>query len=580
MQLSNSSAFSRRWSTALRLLKSGKFKEILIRTYRIIKRRKSKLRSIGYEDWHEEWVEVSQKDSDRITELIDSLAFQPFFSLIYIVSATEPSGGSQDLINSIREQIYPNWKLNVISPFAKGNDADDDDRIKYINNVEPSDLELNEWISDLELNDWVVPLESNTQLNKAALFSVASSIVERPELSVIYSDHDHINHKGQLCDPYMKPSWNPDLFESINYLKPFIILNKNLWVEQIHSGEHLHDYLIQATRKIPANEILHLPQILASVYLGPLHCQIGNSSEHLLPKAIENKNAFPIKEPLVSLIIPTRDQGQLLETCINSIYEKTTYENFEIILVDHQSEEKQARRVIDSLEKKSNARIEKYSGDFNFSAMVNTGAEIAQGEIIVLLNNDTEIIEGNWLELLVTQVIRKEIGVCGALLLFKNRTIQHAGIHPSKNGLMIHGHKHEKENSFGYFGHLQTKHEVMAVTGACLSTKKTTWNELGGFNANNLKVAYNDVDFCLKAREAGLRILLEPKVKIIHHESASRGVEQEVFRNHRLQKEISYMKDRWGEFLFHDPASSPNLLLTEEGIFLNSDPKEIPVWKR
>ena len=575
MQLSNSSAFSRRWSTASRLLKSGKFKEILIRTYRIIKRRKSKLRSIGYKDWHEEWVEVSQKDRVRITELIDSLTFQPFFSLIYIVPATEPSG-SQDVINSIREQIYPNWKLNVISPFDKGNDADDDDRIKYISNVQPSDLELNGLISDLELNEWVVPLEPNTQLNKAALFSVASSIVERPELSVIYSDHDHINHKGQLCDPYMKPSWNPDLFESINYLKPFIILNKNLWVEQTNSEECLHDYLIQATRKIPANEILHIPQILASVYLG----SAINDPVHLLPKVIENKNAFPIKEPLVSLIIPTRDQGQLLETCINSIYEKTTYENFEIILVDHQSEEKKARRVIDSLEGKSNAQVEKYSGDFNFSAMVNTGAEIAQGEIIVLLNNDTEMIEGNWLELLVTQTIRKEIGVCGALLLFKNRTIQHAGIHPSENGLMIHGHKHEQENSPGYFGRLQTKHEVMAVTGACLSTKKTTWDELGGFNANNLKVAYNDVDFCLKAREVGLRILLEPKVKIIHHESASRGVEQEVFRNHRLQKEISYMKDRWGEFLFLDPASSPNLLLTEEGIFLNPDPKEIPVWKR
>ena len=119
----------------------------------------------------------------------------------------------------------------------------------------------------------------------------------------------------------------------------------------------------------------------------------------------------------------------------------------------------------------------------------------------------------------------------------------------------------------------------MAVTGACLSTKKTTWDELGGFNDKNLKVAYNDVDFCLKAREAGLRILLEPKVKIIHHESASRGVEQEVFRNHRLQKEILYMKERWGEFLFLDPTSSPNLLLTEEGLSLDPHPKEMPVWK-
>jgi GT2 family glycosyltransferase len=374
----------------------------------------------------------------------------------------------------------------------------------------------------------------------------------------------------------MKPSWNPDLFESINYLEPFIILHKKLWREYLNSKEQLHDFLIQATRKIPANEILHIPQILASVYIGPS----VDGSDHLLPRIIKSNNASSIKEPLVSIIIPTRDQGQLLKKCINSIYERTTYKNFEIIIIDHQSEEKKAKRVIDSLKEKSNTQIEKYSGDFNFSAMVNQGAEIARGEIIVLLNNDTEIIEGNWLNLLVTQTIRKDIGVCGPLLLFKNRTIQHAGIHPSENGLMIHGHKHEKENSPGYFGHLLTKHEVMAVTGACLSTKKTTWDQLGGFNDKNLQVAYNDVDFCLKAREAGLRVLLEPKVKIIHHESASRGVEREVFRNQRLQKEISYMKERWGEFLFLDPASSPNLLLNEEGISLNPHPKEMSVWKR
>ena len=565
MQLSSSSAFSRRWITASRLLKSGKLKEIFIRTYRIIKRRKSKFRLIDYADWHEEWVEVDQKDTKRITELINSLPHQPFFSIVLHLDVTDHAAATST-IESIKEQIYPNWKLHIItsrninSESLQKNISTDDDRIKITN------------VEDYDLNDWVIALDSQTRLGKAALFSVASSIVDRPEVSVIYSDNDHINSLGIFCDPYMKPSWNPDLFESINYLKPFTILHKNLWEKHLNPEEDLHDHLIQATKKMSAKEILHIPQILASIHT-------DNQKNHLVPIVNAVKNNFPTKEPLVSIIIPTRDQGQLLKTCINSIYQKTKYTNFEIILIDHQSSEKKAIRVIDFLREKPNSRIEKYSGNFNFSAMVNKGAEIAQGEIITLLNNDTEIIEENWLELLVTQTIRKEVGVCGPLLLFKNRTIQHAGIHPSKNALMIHGHKHEKENSPGYFGHLQTKHEVMAVTGACLSTKKTTWDELGGFNDKNLKVAYNDVDFCLKAREVGLRVLLEPKVKLIHHESASRGVEQEILRNPRLQKEISYMKDRWGEFLFVDPASNPNLLTTEEGLSLNSHPKEIPVWK-
>ena len=221
--------------------------------------------------------------------------------------------------------------------------------------------------------------------------------------------------------------------------KPFTILHKNLWEKHLNPEEDLHDHLIQATKKMSAKEILHIPQILASIH-------IDNQKNHLVPIVNAVKNNFPTKEPLVSIIIPTRDQGQLLKTCINSIYQKTKYTNFEIILIDHQSSEKKAIRVIDFLREKPNSRIEKYSGNFNFSAMVNKGAEIAQGEIITLLNNDTEIIEENWLELLVTQTIRKEVGVCGPLLLFKNRTIQHAGIHPSKNALMIHGHKHEKEN--------------------------------------------------------------------------------------------------------------------------------------
>tara|TARA_Y100000590_G_scaffold456574_1_gene607423 strand:- start:804 stop:1568 length:765 start_codon:yes stop_codon:yes gene_type:complete len=250
----------------------------------------------------------------------------------------------------------------------------------------------------------------------------------------------------------------------------------------------------------------------------------------------------------------------------------------ELILVDHESNETYSRKVLNSLSQKSNVKIINFSGPFNYAEMMNNAARSANGEILVLLNNDTEIIEPDWLEELVAQVSRPEVGVVGALLLFKNGTVQHAGIHPGINSFMNHGHKHWPGNHPGYFGRLLIAHEVAAVTGACLAIKTSDWERLGGMDENNLAVAYNDVDLCLKARSMGKKIIFTPHAKLIHHESLSRGFEENSLKKERLSKEIKVMQERWGELLNSDPAYNPNLDQKSSSFILNDKPLNQPEW--
>ena len=268
----------------------------------------------------------------------------------------------------------------------------------------------------------------------------------------------------------------------------------------------------------------------------------------------------------------------MLTRCVTGVKEKTCYPNIELIIVDHESTQRRVQKLLVKLSKDNNTKIITYKGTFNFAAMINRGVEISTGQILVLLNNDIEIVDSDWLTELSAQVSRPEIGIVGPLLTFKDDTIQHAGIHPGLEGLMGHGHKHLPKDHPGYFGRLRVAHNVAAVTGACLAIKKKTWDELGGLDEKNLAVAYNDVDLCLRARKAGLRVLFTPHTHLIHHESATRGVDEELNRNPRLEKELQTMKKRWGNFLKVDPAYNPNLALEELDFRIAKYPRVKPDW--
>jgi len=544
--------------TAWRLFRSGKVKELLSRTFRFLLSLSDKKDKITYSEWRQKWVELNEEERQKIKDRIDSFPNHLSFTLILDTQGHD-STYVFETIKSLMVQLYPNWLL-------------------WIMNYDSMDTELQEKILELqdkrikivdsytsELGDWVIELTPGTKLHETALFSNAFSAINNPVIDVMYSDHDHIDPAGKFCDPYMKPDWNPDLFAAMNYFEPFVAYKRELWETHRDDGSDKHEFLLKVTKNVPHDGIFHISNVLASI-------PVAGDGTHLEPSCKRIAHPLPEPEPLVSILIPTRDNGRILEKCLESLFEETSYSNFEVVLVNHETTESKALKVIQKFEKKTNFEIINFSGSFNFSAMMNLAGSAAKGDVLVLLNNDMEIIDSEWLAELVSQVSRPEVGIVGALLLFTDGTIQHAGVHPGLGGLMGHGHKHLLGDNSGYFGRLKAVHAVAAVTGACMAIEKSTWFELGGLDEENLPIAYNDIDLCFKARKKGLRVIFTPYAKVIHHESVSRGVDDNPLINERLRKELEIIRGRWSEILNVDPAYSPNLSFDGGSFELSENP--------
>jgi len=540
--------------TAWRLLKSGDLKQLFIRTSNFF-RQTNLHTTVDYSEWRKTWVEVSSEERSRLVSIADSLPPHISFTLLLPSNREDPMLLLQT-VESVLSQICSNWVLYILD-----GDCLNSDLTQKILKKEDNRIRLTNPTSS-EMSNWVIPLIPGLMLDESALLNVSNSLVKNPKTLILFGDHDHVDDSRFFHDPHMKPPWNRDLLASMNYMGPFIVWEKTLWDENKDKTVDQHELLIGATRNLQDESIFHVSKILTSVH-------VSGDGSHLLPEARRVFHELPSPKPIVSVIIPTRDRGKMLRKCLESLFEITDYPNFEVVLIDHDSSEKLALRTISEFESKNNFKVAKFMGSFNFSAIINQAVDLARGEVFVLLNNDTEIVESGWLTELVSQVCRPEVGIAGGLLLFGDNTIQHAGIHPGVGGLMGHGHKHLSSDSSGYFNRLRAVHEVAAVTGACLAIQKSTWNELGGLDEQHLPVAYSDVDLCLKARQGGLRVIFTPYSVVVHHESISRGIDHDPEHNIRLQNEIKVMKERWGEMLNFDPAYNPNLSFDGGGFNLN-----------
>ena len=231
-----------------------------------------------------------------------------------------------------------------------------------------------------------------------------------------------------------------------------------------------------------------------------------------------------------------------------------------------------------TLNQEPKVSVLRFPGEFNYSAINNAGAEVAQGSIICLLNDDTEVITDGWLGEMVGQLLQPEIGVVGAKLLYPDQTIQHAGVITGIGGFAGHGHKHASHSDHGYFARLTVAHEVGAVTGACLLTTRKLWDQVGGLDQENFKIAFNDVDYCLRVRQSGYKVVWTPHAELLHHESKSRGLDLSPEKKERLNKEGQALQIKWGDQLLHDPAYSPNLSLDTERFKLADKPRFAPPW--
>lgn len=447
---------------------------------------------------------------------------------------------------------------------------------------------------EIAQGEWSLLLDHDDVLHEHALYHVVKAINDKPNIQLIYSDEDKIDHNESRTDPHFKCDWNPDLLYSQNYISHLgaykTAIMKNIGgFRNGYEGSQDYDLLLRYLREIDPKAIHHIPKPLyhwraiegstalasseksytTKAGMRALQDHFTALKQHVVVEQGELDNTYKVNwlisdEPLVSLIIPTYNGHRITKQAIDSILHKTTYHNFEIILVDNNSDDPLSLDYFNSIANHKKVTVLRYPHPFNFSAINNFAVQHARGDIIGLINNDVEVINATWLTEMVSHAQRNEIGCVGAKLYYPNDTIQHAGVVLGIGGVAGHSHKYFNRDEYGYFSRLKMVQNVSAVTGACLLVRKSVFLQVRGLNEKDLAIAFNDVDLCLKIKKAGYRNLWTPYAELYHHESVSRGAENSPEKVNRFNSEMNYMKQVWANALLTDTCYSPNLTLERE----------------
>ena len=517
------------------------------------------------------------------------LGHQPLVTVVVTVRNAH-QGLLEKAVESIRRQIYTNWEmwLTGASSMSAATKSVIDQYVSF-------DRRIHNGIADANVDpiaqgtglpyisgEFVWFLGQHDELAPNALLEAVRQINERPDLDLLYSDEDIINTQEQHIEPFFKPDWSPNLLLSMNYLSHSCVFRRSLLLSTMRCGTdfqelNAYDLVLRFTEK--TKNIGHIPQVLyhsrpfpLPENLGEVHDQVPVSHDQMaLENALQRQGEkghiqeiqpgrFRIRyelrgRPLVSIIIPTRDRFQLLEQCVSSIETKTQYAQYEIVVIDNDSDLPEMRHYLERLARKW--RVCRYTGAFNFSAINNYGVAQADGEYLLFLNDDTEVIEPHWLTAMIGQVQRNGVGVVGAKLLYPDESIQHAGVVLGICGGAGHAFRYSPHTDWGYHGFAQLVRDCSAVTAACMLTPRAIFEKVHGFNVH-LPMEYNDVDFCLRVSQAGKRIVYTPEALLYHYESSTR-------RGARSHPDERLFKELWADQLKSgDPYYNPNLTLSRE----------------
>ncbi|MDQ0587762.1 glycosyltransferase family 2 protein [Variovorax paradoxus] len=497
-------------------------------------------------------------------------------------------------VASVRQQVHPNWTLHLVAAPGQRTGlhgsamrlAAEDARIAYC------EAPLPQAIASVA-TPWLALLDARDALAPDALLRVAEALVSEPQVRLVYSDEDRVDAHGQRSAGWFKPDWNLDLLRSQDFMSRLAVHDARLVREvgglDAACGEAApYDLVLRCVERLAPAQIAHVPQVLYHRHVAAAdngHADLSDGAPaggeqalqaHLarcgVAGAVQRvsfgfkvRYALPADAPLVSLIIPTRNALALVRQCIESILAKTAYPRFEIILVDNGSDDPEALRYFDALARRPDVRVLRDDGPFNYSALNNRAAAIARGEFLGLVNNDIEVIAPEWLVDMVGIALQPGVGAVGARLWYPDRTLQHGGVVLGyRGGVANHAHRGLRQGEPGYFGRAALTQSFSAVTAACLVVRKRLYDELGGLDEEHLTVAFNDIDFCLRLREAGYRNVWTPEAELFHHESATRVSDFAGPALQRFLREEQFMRRRWGALLTADPAYNPNLSLAAE----------------
>lgn len=537
-------------------------------------------------------------DIEAMTQEIATFHYQPKISIAMPVYNVEEKW-LRLCIDSILNQVYTNWEL------CMADDASTDPNVKKIlteyqqldERIRVVFREQNGHISEatnsalaIATGEFVALLDNDDELAINAFYEVVKVLNENPELDLIYSDEDKIDMDGNRSDPAFKPDWSPDLLLGTNYISHLGVYRRSI-LEEIggfrkgYEGSQDYDLVLRFTEKTTKERIKHIPKVLYYWRMLPTSTAVDQGSkgyafeaglravqDALVRRGINGHAThgaanglydvyYDIKsDKLVSIIIPTKNGYKDVQRCVSSIIEKTTYQNYEIIMADNGSTDPKMHELYAEFEQQLPGRffVESIDIPFNFSTINNRAVKKAHGEYLLFLNNDTEVITENWLTLMVSFAQQERIGCVGAKLLYPNNTVQHAGVILGLGGVAGHGHYGYPHGDLGYFGRLAINVNYSAVTAACLLMKKADFDAVGGFE-EAFTVAFNDVDLCLKVQALGRDNVWLHEAELYHFESQTRGYDDKGKKKKRFEQEKVMMEEKWGPLIENDPFYNPNL---------------------
>ncbi len=571
-----------------------------------------------YDRWIRLCDTLDEADRFEIGTHIARMALRPLISVVMPAYET-PERLLHEAIASVRAQLYSNWELCIADDASPSNSvvevlekaAAEDARIRWMRRDRNGNIAAatNSALA-MATGEFVVLLDHDDLLSERALYEIAAELNLHPEIDVVYSDEDQLDADGRRLNPYFKPDWNIELMLGHNLISHLGAYRRSL-VEQVggmrlgYEGSQDYDLALRAVAATDHDRIRHIPAILyhwrqhtssfskareaacvdaARLAIRDYLVSQGAAGAEVVPApAIQTwtRVRWPIPDPApsVSIIVPTRDLPELLARCTAAVLDRTDYPVFELIIADNDTSDPEACSLLRKLAKDPRVRVLPSPGPFNYAAINNAATQVAIGEVLVLLNNDVDVINGDWLHEMVSLATRPGIGAVGAKLIYANDTIQHAGVvlgvGTFSGGPGVAGHfgLGQSIEDIGYFANLALARECSAVTAACLAVRRSSYLKVGGLDETNLPVAFNDVDFCLRLRDAGLRNLWTPFAELYHLESVSRGNDLDPDKIERFNHAAQYMRNRWGPVLDNDPFYNFNFSRVDHAFRLAFPPR-------
>jgi O-antigen biosynthesis protein len=554
----------------------------------------------SYDSWIRKFDTLDDAARGRIRARIEAFAHRPLISIV-VPTFNPRAEWLEAAVDSVRTQLYPHWELCIADDVSTDPTvrlllerlAREDARIKLVFREQNGHISAaSNSALTLATGEWVALLDHDDLLSEHALFWIADAINADPAARMIYSDEDKLDEAHRF-DPYFKCDWNLDLFYSRNIFSHLGVYRRDL-IEEVggfrigFEGSQDYDLALRCIEQIAPTAVHHVPRVLYHWRIHPESTATAADAKPYAAVAGERalnehfqrigvraaatwqrngyrvRYALPDPAPLVSIIIPTRNGLELIRQCIDSILQRSSYKNFEILIVDNGSDDAAALNYFESLRKDARIRVLRDDRPFNYSALNNEAVAQARGEYIALVNNDIEVISPDWIEEMLGFASQPGVGAVGAKLLYPDGTIQHAGVVMGMGGIAGHVYKHAPRAAYGYFGRACLSSRYAAVTAACLVVSRARYLEVGGLNEPDLAVAFNDIDFCLKLDEAGYRNVYTPYAELYHHESATRGSDLDPNKLARFIEEQKYMATRWRPWLSADRFYSPNLSLDRD----------------